>query len=196
MCGCRRPRELLRQPQRHSGDSRRAAWCTGGRRETPQGNELKAPFAELVVTGRREVATRADCRRTHARSYGHFEALLIGTEVRVLVDKTPETMAAVWNREQLRQATPRCSTPFRLDKPWSFGEIVHDFNGKVLRGNALIKPGATGFGKRYATRQDLPGDGPQKTADHHSREGSDSLSRSGKRASRLVPAVRRVTPLN
>ena len=33
--------------------------------------------------------------RTLARSYGHFDALLVGTEVGVLVDKTPETMAAV-----------------------------------------------------------------------------------------------------
>jgi len=61
----------------------------------PQGNELKAPFAELVVTGRRQMAARADCGRTLARPYGHFDALLVGTEVGVLVDKTPETIAAV-----------------------------------------------------------------------------------------------------
>jgi len=30
-----------------------------------------------------------------ARSHGHFDTLLVGTEVGVLVDKTPETMAAV-----------------------------------------------------------------------------------------------------
>jgi hypothetical protein len=63
--------------------------------KTPQGNELKAPFRELVVTGRRQMAPRADCGRTLARSYGHFDALLVGTEVGLLVDKTPETMAAV-----------------------------------------------------------------------------------------------------
>src|SRR3954447_10295129 len=95
VCVCRRPTELLRQPQRRSADSRRAAWCTEGRRETPQGNELKAPFRELVVTGRRQMATRADCGRTLARSYGHFDALLVGTEVGLLVGKTSETMAAV-----------------------------------------------------------------------------------------------------
>ena len=50
--------------------------------KTPQGNELKAPFRELVVTGRRQMATRADCGRTLARSYGHFDALLVGTEAR------------------------------------------------------------------------------------------------------------------
>jgi hypothetical protein len=41
------------------------------------------------------VAARADCGRTLARSHGDFDALLVGTEVGVLVDKTPETMAAV-----------------------------------------------------------------------------------------------------
>jgi len=54
-----------------------------------------APFAELIVTGRRQMAARADCDRTLARSYGHFDALLVGTEVGLLVDKTPEAMAAV-----------------------------------------------------------------------------------------------------
>jgi hypothetical protein len=59
----------------------------------PQGNELKAPFGE--VTRRREMAARADCGRTLARSRGHFDAPLVGTEVGVLVNKTPEMMAAV-----------------------------------------------------------------------------------------------------
>ena len=61
----------------------------------PQGNELKAPFGELVVTRRRQMPARADCGRTLARSHGHFDNLLVGTEVGVLVDKTSETMAAV-----------------------------------------------------------------------------------------------------
>jgi len=61
----------------------------------PQGNELKASFGELVVAGRRQMAARADCGRTLARSHGDFDALLVGTEVGVLVDKTRETMAAV-----------------------------------------------------------------------------------------------------
>lgn len=67
------------------------------RRKTspPQGNELKAPFSELVVTGRRQMAARADCDRTLARSHGDFDALLAGAEMGVLVDKTPETVAAV-----------------------------------------------------------------------------------------------------
>src|SRR6185369_12776904 len=55
--------------------------------KAPQGNELKAPFGELVVTGRRQMALRADCGRTPARSHGNFDTLLVGTEVGVLVDK-------------------------------------------------------------------------------------------------------------
>src|SRR6185369_3521413 len=57
----------------------------------PQGNELKAPFGELVITRRRQMAVRADCGRAVARSHGHFDTLLVGTEVGVLVDKTSET---------------------------------------------------------------------------------------------------------
>ena len=33
------------------------------------------------------MAARADCDRTLARSYGHFDALLVGTEVGLLVEK-------------------------------------------------------------------------------------------------------------
>jgi hypothetical protein len=64
-------------------------------RNPHKGNELKAPFDEVVVTGRRQMAARADCGRTLARPHGHFDALLVGTEVGVLVDKAPETMASV-----------------------------------------------------------------------------------------------------
>src|SRR5579864_7962819 len=66
----------------------------------PQGNELKAPFGELVVAGRRQMAPRANCGRAPARPHGHFDALLVGTEADVLVDKTQKTMAAAWNRDQ------------------------------------------------------------------------------------------------
>jgi len=72
--------------------------------KSPQGDELKAPFGELVVTWRQQMATRADCGRTLARSHGHFDTLLVGTEVGVLVDKTSETMAAVQNRDQFHGA--------------------------------------------------------------------------------------------
>src|SRR5437762_1237839 len=50
------------------------------------------------------MAARADGGRTHARSYGHFDALLVGTEMGLLVDKASETMAAVENRDQFHGA--------------------------------------------------------------------------------------------
>jgi hypothetical protein len=61
----------------------------------PQRDELKASLGELVITGRRQMAMRANCGRTFAWSHGHFNALLVGTEVGSLVDKTPERMAVV-----------------------------------------------------------------------------------------------------
>src|SRR5580698_2790917 len=96
VCVCRRPRELLRHS--HNAAAATVDAPHGVQKEDekpPQRNELKAPFGELVVTGRRQMAARADCGRTLARSHGHFDTLLVGTEVGVLVDKTPETMAAV-----------------------------------------------------------------------------------------------------
>jgi hypothetical protein len=36
---------------------------------------------------------------TLARSHGHFDTLIVGTEVGVLVDKTSKTMAAVFGAE-------------------------------------------------------------------------------------------------
>jgi len=64
VCVCRRPRNFF--------DSHNAAAATfdaphGVQKEDekpPQGNELKARSAELVVTGRRQMAARADCART------------------------------------------------------------------------------------------------------------------------------------
>ena len=50
------------------------------------------------------MAARADCDGTLARSYGHLDALLVGTEVGLLVDKTPVTMAAVQDRDQFHGA--------------------------------------------------------------------------------------------
>jgi hypothetical protein len=64
-------------------------------RNPHRGMNSKAPFGELVVTGSRQMAARAGCGKALARSHGDFDALLVGTEVDVLVDKTPETMAAV-----------------------------------------------------------------------------------------------------
>jgi hypothetical protein len=52
-----------------------------------QGNDFKAPFGELVVTGSRQTAARADCGRTVPGAHGNFDTLLVGTEAGVLVDK-------------------------------------------------------------------------------------------------------------
>ena len=60
---------------------------------TPQVDELKAPFRELVVTGRGQMAARAHCGRTLTQPYGHFDTLFVGAEFRVLVDKTREPPA-------------------------------------------------------------------------------------------------------
>ena len=50
---------------------------------------------ELIISDGRLMAARADCGRTLARSHSHFDTLLVGAEVGVLVNKTSETMAAV-----------------------------------------------------------------------------------------------------
>ncbi|MBV8834511.1 MAG: hypothetical protein JO108_35385 [Acidobacteriaceae bacterium] len=65
-----------------------------------KGMNSKAPFGELVVSGRWQMAARADCGRTFAGPHNHFDALLVGTETGVLIDKTSETMAAVQDRGQ------------------------------------------------------------------------------------------------
>jgi hypothetical protein len=63
--------------------------------KAPKRNELETALGELIISDGRVMAARADCGRTLARSHGHFDTLLVGTEVGVLVDKTSETMAAV-----------------------------------------------------------------------------------------------------
>ena len=50
------------------------------------------------------MATRTDGRRTLARSHGYLNALLVGTEPDVVVDKTSKTMTAVENRDQFHGA--------------------------------------------------------------------------------------------
>jgi hypothetical protein len=63
--------------------------------ESPQGDELEAPLVELIVTGRRQMATGTDSCGTLTRSHGHLEALPIGTEAGVLIDKAPKAMTTV-----------------------------------------------------------------------------------------------------
>src|SRR5690242_17426233 len=61
----------------------------------PQGDELETPLGKLVITRCRLMTTRADGGRTLTRSHGHFDALVVGAEAGLLVDKTSETVAAV-----------------------------------------------------------------------------------------------------
>ncbi len=67
------------------------------------------------------MAARADCGRTLARSHGHFDTLLVGAEVGVLVDKASETMAAVQNRDQFmsrkRAAANLYDKPLQTPEP-------------------------------------------------------------------------------
>jgi hypothetical protein len=63
--------------------------------EPPERDKHKAPFGELVVTGRRLLAARADRERTLARAYGNLDTLLVGTEAGTLVNESPKMMATV-----------------------------------------------------------------------------------------------------
>jgi hypothetical protein len=69
------------------------------------------------------MAARADCDRTLARSHGYFDALLVATEVGVLVDKTPETIAAVQNRDQFHGAGSEWRRSFTINRPPESGEV-------------------------------------------------------------------------
>ena len=63
--------------------------------KSPERDELEAPLGELIVAGRRLMAARTDRRRTLARPHGDLDALVVGTEAGVLINESPETMAAV-----------------------------------------------------------------------------------------------------
>jgi hypothetical protein len=67
------------------------------------------------------MAARADCCRTFARSHDYFDALLVGTETGVLIDKTSETMAAVQDRVSSMAAKPPPSIASR-PKAHDFGK--------------------------------------------------------------------------
>jgi hypothetical protein len=60
-----------------------------------QGNELKTPFCELLVTGRGLMAARTDRGGRLARPHEDLDTLAVGGESSPMVDKPPEPMAAV-----------------------------------------------------------------------------------------------------
>jgi hypothetical protein len=63
--------------------------------KAPKRNELKAPLRKVIVTRCRLMASRADSRRALPRSDVHFDALLVGAEASLPVDKSPMAMAVV-----------------------------------------------------------------------------------------------------
>ena len=63
--------------------------------ESPEGNELKTPFGELIVTGRRSMAARTNGRRTLPRTHRDLDALMVGTEAGVVINESPEVAVAV-----------------------------------------------------------------------------------------------------
>src|SRR5262244_233036 len=106
-CACHRPRELLPRRLAAAAAVDTPHGVQQEDEESPERNEFKTSFRELVVAGCRQMAARADCGRTFARSQDHFDALLVGTETGVLIDKTSKTMTAVQDRGQFHVARRR-----------------------------------------------------------------------------------------
>jgi hypothetical protein len=74
------------------------------------------------------MTARADCGRTFARSQDHLDALLVGTETGVLIDKTSEMVAAVQDRSQFNGGeTSTINRPqaqvHDFGKPWAASQI-------------------------------------------------------------------------
>ena len=63
--------------------------------KSPEGNELKSPFSELVVTGSALMAARTDSGGSLPRPHQDLDALAVGTEASPMVDKSPKAVTAV-----------------------------------------------------------------------------------------------------
>ncbi len=63
--------------------------------KSPQGNELKASFGELIVAASRMMAARTDRGRPLARPHQHLDTLAVRTEAGAMIYKSPEPMTAV-----------------------------------------------------------------------------------------------------
>ena len=48
-----------------------------GNQYSPEGDEVKAPLGQMVITRRRPMASRTDRRRALPRPQAHFDALLV-----------------------------------------------------------------------------------------------------------------------
>src|ERR1035438_10511602 len=53
--------------------------------KSPERDELVTPFRQLIVTGRRMMATGTNRRRALAGTHGDFDSLMIGTKTGMLV---------------------------------------------------------------------------------------------------------------
>ena len=62
---------------------------------SPEGNEFKAALREMIIAGRRLVATRAHRRGTNPRPDADFDNFLVGAETIVVIDESPKTMTLV-----------------------------------------------------------------------------------------------------
>jgi hypothetical protein len=63
--------------------------------KVPERDELEAPLGKVIVTRRRLVAPRTDCRRAYPRPDVHFDAFLVGAEAGISVDESPMVVAVV-----------------------------------------------------------------------------------------------------
>src|SRR5690349_11634414 len=68
--------------------------------KSPEGNELKTSFSELVITGSALMASRTDRGGSLPRPHQDLDALVVGTEARPMVDKSAKAVTAIKNREQ------------------------------------------------------------------------------------------------
>ena len=64
-------------------------------KKSPERNKFEPPLGELIVSGSGLMAARTDRRRPLARPHSDLDAFVVGTEAGILVNETPEMMAAV-----------------------------------------------------------------------------------------------------
>ena len=63
--------------------------------KAPEGNELEAAFGQLVVSRGRLMAAGTDGPGPFTRAHGDFDALVIGAEAGLLINKSVEVMTAI-----------------------------------------------------------------------------------------------------
>ena len=123
----------------------------------PHGNELKAPFGKLVVTGRRQMAARQTAAES-LRGRTATSMLLLSalkrarwyTKPRKRWQRFKRVISSIVLKRVPAKPLPKTAPQTRARAPIStscgplFQEIVQDFNERLLRGSTLITPGAPG----------------------------------------------------